>query len=95
MKLGHLRDKAVERVKDIVFSHLDCLTLNSHNFFEKKKTNQEFVDAEVLLKSQLKLRVPIEHYHWVAALNYCIHLQHRNIRKTIWVCAHCRVSSKC
>ena len=38
------------------------------------------MDAEVLLKSQLKLRITIEHYHWVAALNYCIHLQYRNIR---------------
>ena len=38
------------------------------------------MDAEVLLKSQLKFRVPIEHYHWVAALNYCIHLQQRNVR---------------
>ena len=79
MKLGHLRDKAVERVKDIVFSHLGCLVINSHKSFEKK-TNQELVDAKVLLKSQLKFRVPIEDYHWVAALNYCIHLQHRNIR---------------
>ena len=38
------------------------------------------MDAEVLLKSQLKFRVPIEDYHWVAALNYCIHLQQRNVR---------------
>ena len=44
MKLGHLSDEAVERVKDIVFSHLGCLTLNSHNFFEKKK--QPMLDFE-------------------------------------------------
>ena len=41
------------------------------------------MDAKVLLKSQLKFRVPIEHYHWVAALNYCIHLQHRNIETNL------------
>ena len=79
MKLGHLRDKAVERVKDIVLSHLDCFLMISHKSF-KKKNNQKLVDAKVLLKSQLKFRIPIEHYHWVAALNYCIHLQQRNVR---------------
>ena len=85
MKLGHLRDKAVERVKDIVFSHLGCLVMNSHKSIEKKN-NQELVDAEVLLKSQIKFRVPIAHYHWAAALNYCIHLQHRSIRNQFGLC---------
>ena len=43
MKLGHLRDKAVERVKDIVFSHLGCLSLNSHKSFEKKPTKSSWM----------------------------------------------------
>ena len=36
------------------------------------------MDAKVLLKSQLELRVPVEHNHWVPSLNYCVHLYEEN-----------------
>lgn len=32
------------------------------------------MDAKVLLKSQLELRVPVEDDHWVPSLNYRVHL---------------------
>ena len=36
------------------------------------------MDAKVLLKSQLELRVPVEHDHWVPSLNYRVHLDEEN-----------------
>ena len=36
------------------------------------------MDAKVLLKSQLELRVPVEHDHWVPSLNYRVHLDDEN-----------------
>ena len=36
------------------------------------------MDAKVLLKSQLELRVPVEHDHWVPSLNYRVHLDKEN-----------------
>ena len=36
------------------------------------------MDAKVLLKSQLELRVPVEHDHWVPSLNYRVHLEEEN-----------------
>ena len=35
--------------------------------------------AKVLLKSQLKLRVSVEYDHWVARLNYRVHLDQQNV----------------
>ena len=36
------------------------------------------MDAKVLLKSKLELRVPVEHDHWVPSLNYRVHLDDEN-----------------
>ena len=35
--------------------------------------------AKVLLESQLKLGVSVEHNHWVSRLNYRVHLDGHNV----------------
>ena len=44
----------------------------------KKWTDQKLMDAKVLLKSQLKLGIPVEDDHWMSRLNYRVHLDEEN-----------------
>ena len=43
-----------------------------------KWTDQKLMDTKILLKSQLKLGFPVEHYHWMPILNYGVHLEKDN-----------------